>query len=176
MPKHWSDRQLDLLRTLWDNPDGSLRDIAAAINVQTGARFSRNAVAGQAKRLGLPLRRRPNRNSGPRPASPRPATRIVAVNLRRRKARPVIGLPDEIVSPDAPAHLGLTLLELNDATCRYPRGADNLSFCGQPAEPGRPYCGFHTRLCYLAHDRSNEERNRDPIGERRPAGAERRAA
>ena len=61
MPKHWSGRQLDLLQAHWGEPDLSLRDIAAAINAQTGARFSRNAIAGQAKRLGLPLRRAPNR-------------------------------------------------------------------------------------------------------------------
>jgi GcrA cell cycle regulator len=148
MPKHWTDRQLELLQTHWREPDASLSKMAAAINAATGARFTRNAIAGQAKRLGLPLRRSPNRNKGPRPASPRPATRIVAVNLRRRKARPVIAVPDEITYAGAPPHLGLTLIELNDTTCRYPRGTDRFSFCGQPAEPGRAYCGFHLRLCY----------------------------
>jgi len=164
MPKHWSGPQLDLLQTHWGEPDLSLRDIAAAINTQTGSRFSRNAIAGQAKRLGLPLRRAPNRAKGPRPASARPTTRIVAVNLRRRKARAVVSAPDEIAHKDAPEHLGLSLLELTDTTCRYPRGAEIFSFCGQPAEAGRPYCGFHMRLCYA------------PPSERRASNAERRAA
>ena len=158
MPKHWTDQQLDLLQTHWDRPDVSLSDIAAAINAQTGARFSRNAIAGQAKRLGLPLRRQPNHNTGPRPASARPTTRIVAVNLHRRRARPVIGVPDEIVSPDAPAHLGLSLFELNETTCRYPRGTDHFTFCGQPAEAGQPYCGFHLGLCYAPQQRNQDHR------------------
>ena len=163
MPKHWSDRQLDLLQTHWAEPGLSLRQIAAAINAQTGARFSRNAIAGQAKRLGLPLRRRPTQGKGPRPASARPTTRIVAVNLRRRKARAVVPAPDEVAHKDAPAHLGLTLFELTPQTCRYPRGAETFTFCGQPAQADRPYCGFHMRLCYAP-------------AERRVATAERRAA
>ena len=176
MPKHWSDRQLDLLRTHWADANASLSQIAASINAETGAKFSRNAIGGQAKRLGLPLRRQPNKGKGPRPASARPTTRIVAANLRRRKARSalasaVLGVPDEVTHADAPEHLGLTLFELNDTTCRYPRGAENFTFCGQPAEPDRPYCSFHTRLCYLPQDRS-VDRSQD----RRPAGAERRAA
>ena len=153
MPKHWSDRQLDLLQTHWGEPGLSLSEIAAAINAQTGARFSRNAIAGQAKRLGLPLRRAPNRTNGQRAASARPTTRIVAVNLRRRKARVVVSAPDEIAHKDAPAHLGLTLFELTDATCRYPRGAEAFTFCGQPAQADRPYCGFHMRLCYAPAER-----------------------
>ena len=164
MPAHWSDRQLDLLRTHWEDLGLALSQIAAAINAQTGARFSRNAIAGQAKRLGLPLRRRPNRGKGPRPPSLRPTTRIVAVNLRRRKARPVICAPEEIAPADAPAHLGLSLFALTHDTCRYPRGAESFSFCGQPAQAGRPYCGFHMRLCYA------------PPPERRVSSAERRAA
>ena len=105
MPKHWTGQQLDLLQTHWDDPDASLSDIAAAINAQTGARFSRNAIAGQAKRLGLPLRRQPNHSTGPRPASARPTTRIVAVNLHRRKTRPVIGCRMRSFHP---MHLGIS--------------------------------------------------------------------
>ena len=171
MPKHWTDRQLDLLQSEWRDLDRSLSEIAAAINAQTGARFSRNAIAGQAKRLGLPLRRQPNRNKGPRPASARPATRIVAVNLRRRKARPVIAVPDEITYAGAPPHLGLSLFELTEATCRYPRGTETITFCGQTAQADRPYCGFHMRLCYAPKDR-NLERNTD----RSLVTSERRAA
>ena len=171
MPKHWSDRQLELLQSEWRDLDRSLSQIAAAINAQTGARFSRNAIAGQAKRLGLPLRRRPNRGTGPRPPSLRPSTRIVAVNLRRRKARASTSLRTcaqiEIAPADSPAHLGLTLFELTNATCRYPRGAENFSFCGQPVEAGRPYCRSHMRLCQAPQERNPE---------RHSSGTERRAA
>lgn len=176
MPKHWTGQQLELLQAHWREPDLSLSDIAAAINAVTGARFSRNAIAGQAKRLGLPLRRQPNRAKGARPASVRPATRIVAVNLRRRKARAVTGAlsceAPEIAPPDAPAHLGLNLFELTADTCRYPRGSERFTFCGQKAEADRPYCGFHMRLCYAPQDR-NPDRNPDRHA---AAGAERRAA
>ena len=75
-------------------------------------------------------------------------------------------MPDEIAPPDAPAHLGLTLFELTDTTCRYPRGTETFTFCGQTAQADRPYCGFHMRLCYapqIAPDR------RAPNAERRAA-------
>jgi GcrA cell cycle regulator len=46
----------------------------------------------------------------------------------------------------------LTLLQLNEHTCKWPIG-DPLSpdfyFCGQHSDDGRPYCDFHSRRAYL---------------------------
>ncbi|HEY9011055.1 MAG TPA: GcrA family cell cycle regulator [Devosia sp.] len=45
----------------------------------------------------------------------------------------------------------LTLLQLNEHTCKWPIG-DPLSpdfyFCGQHSDEGRPYCEFHSRRAY----------------------------
>jgi hypothetical protein len=101
----------------------------------------------------------------------RPTTRIVAVNLRRRKASAVIGAPVEVALANEPAHLGLSLFELTHATCKFPRGSGSFTFCGQPVEAGRPYCGFHSRLCYAPKDRNLDRKLERPV-----SNAQRRAA
>ena len=50
----------------------------------------------------------------------------------------------------------LTLLQLNEHTCKWPIG-DPLSpdfyFCGQHSDDGRPYCDFHSRRAYHQIDK-----------------------
>ena len=50
----------------------------------------------------------------------------------------------------------LTLLELNEQTCKWPIG-DPLSkdfyFCGQHSNEGKPYCEFHSRRAYHQPDK-----------------------
>jgi GcrA cell cycle regulator len=44
-----------------------------------------------------------------------------------------------------------TLLELNEATCRWPIGDPanaDFYFCGGPPVAGHPYCGYHSRVAY----------------------------
>ncbi len=45
----------------------------------------------------------------------------------------------------------LTLLELNEHTCKWPIGdplTPDFYFCGQHSEEGKPYCDFHSRRAY----------------------------
>jgi GcrA cell cycle regulator len=144
MPTHWSDTQLDMLRSDWRDPELSLSDMATHINLETGSDFSRNAIAGKANRLGLPLRRQPNSKHGQRaaPKPRKPSNR--PVNLARIR-RPKLNRPE---SADGPPHLHLTLQQLTDATCKFPRGEERFTFCGQSVQPDSPYCSFHHRLCY----------------------------
>jgi GcrA cell cycle regulator len=55
-----------------------------------------------------------------------------------------------------PEEQRLTLLQLNEHTCKWPIG-DPLSpdfyFCGQHSDDGRPYCDFHSRRAYHQIDK-----------------------
>ena len=49
-----------------------------------------------------------------------------------------------------------SLLELEAGECRWPVGdprQDGFHFCGEPAEPGRPYCTQH---CHVAYHKKSE--------------------
>jgi GcrA cell cycle regulator len=154
----WTDERTEQLTELWADATLSLANIADRLGVGT-----RNMVAGKAHRMGLALRRQPNSRRGQRAAASRPTTRLVTINVRRRKARAPNPVIVEIIPANAPEHLGLTLLQTTDATCKYPRGDENFTFCGQEALDGGPYCSFHHSLCFTPADR-------------RPVGAFRRAA
>src|SRR5271154_3952936 len=58
--------------------------------------------------------------------------------------------------------VGVTLLDLNASTCRWPIGdvgADDFYYCGSPAPVPGPYCQLHTKLAYQsAADRNRWDR------------------
>jgi GcrA cell cycle regulator len=50
-----------------------------------------------------------------------------------------------------PVEERLTLLQLNEHTCKWPIGdplTPEFYFCGQAHDEGRPYCEFHSRRAY----------------------------
>jgi GcrA cell cycle regulator len=50
-----------------------------------------------------------------------------------------------------PVEERLTLLQLNEETCKWPIGdplTADFYFCGQHSEEGKPYCDFHSRRAY----------------------------
>jgi GcrA cell cycle regulator len=50
-----------------------------------------------------------------------------------------------------PVEQRLTLLQLNEHTCKWPIGdplTSDFYFCGQHSDEGRPYCEFHSRRAY----------------------------
>jgi GcrA cell cycle regulator len=50
-----------------------------------------------------------------------------------------------------PVEQRLTLLQLNEETCKWPIGdplTPDFYFCGQHSEEGKPYCDFHSRRAY----------------------------
>jgi GcrA cell cycle regulator len=144
MATQWSDTQLDLLHTQWRDPKPSLKDIATTINLETGSVFTRNAIAGKAHRVGLPLRcnRKKPRAKGVRP------TRTVGFRRRPKCKSKPSALPR-----GEPDHLHLKLAQLTDDTCKFPRGDENFTFCGQSVQDDSPYCNFHHRLCYTSPER-----------------------
>jgi GcrA cell cycle regulator len=42
----------------------------------------------------------------------------------------------------------ITLLELTDATCKWPIGDRDYTFCGRKSIAGLPYCAHHCRISY----------------------------
>jgi len=55
-----------------------------------------------------------------------------------------------------PVEQRLTLLELNEHTCKWPIGdplTPDFYFCGQHSDEGKPYCDFHSRRAYHQPDK-----------------------
>lgn len=55
-----------------------------------------------------------------------------------------------------PEEKRLTLLQLNEHTCKWPIGdplTPDFYFCGQHSEEGKPYCEFHSRRAYHQIDK-----------------------
>lgn len=136
----WTPVRIELLRELW--PHGSSCGILAdKINAATGSEFTRNAVIGKVNREGLPARKRVPTNKEPRKRIRRDrAPRLVP------QARPEA--PD-IIDAQIPLEQRCSLMDLTNATCRWPVGEPNTAeffFCGDPTAnivEGRPYCAGH---------------------------------
>ena len=55
-----------------------------------------------------------------------------------------------------PVEQRLTLLQLNEHTCKWPIGdplTPDFYFCGQHSDEGKPYCDFHSRRAYHQLDK-----------------------
>jgi GcrA cell cycle regulator len=139
----------------------SYLQIAKAINASFNTRYSRNAVLGRSKRLGLGGLNGLADSPEPRSvdeSSPKPVARV-----------PYLGKPGErhatgfiLLAPKfeagkpvklrcvaiAPRHLAVIDLESGD--CRYPYGGDEdgeaITYCGHPRRKNSSYCGAHFRL------------------------------
>ena len=124
----WTEDRLETLKNLWN--DGlSISQIGQKLGV------TRNAVAGKAHRIGLPKRQSPISGSGA---------------LVRKKAKKT-----EEVS-ELPLRLALRKISWSRSKCVWPSGdpkTTDFSFCGEPIEPGKPYCHEH---CILAYTNTRE--------------------
>lgn len=139
----WSETRTTLAVKLWKEGLS-----ASQIAKQLGG-VTRNAVIGKVHRLGLSGRARPSKPPKPtRPARPRPA---------RRRMPPVVvatvlaGERGEIAAMH-PIDPGLSVLALNDFTCRYPIGdpqEPSFAFCGRTCSFENAYCTDHAKLCYV---------------------------
>jgi GcrA cell cycle regulator len=165
---------------LWDDArDAALRErmpkmsfsvIAADLSRLFGCYITRNAAIGRAARLGL-SGTKPRREA--RPPAPRPERRAPAVDFRKRATvaqarghRPQTELPvlpeAEVDTLVAPIEQRRSILELTDATCRWPHGdvgAADFYFCGGMVAKDKPYCPHHCRLAY------------QPLGQRKERAA-----
>lgn len=135
----WTAERLDTLKRLF-TAGASQQEIANELGV------TRNAIAGKIDRLGLrdlsQRKPRPSRAGKPRPPSSERMT-----PFRAPKPIDPAPLPDETPGDG----VGLSLVELTNATCRWPKGVvgeEGFCFCGRLGADfvaSKPYCREHTR-------------------------------
>nr|WP_240535196.1 GcrA family cell cycle regulator [Bradyrhizobium sp. YR681] len=132
----------------------SYAEIGKQINARFGTAYTRSAVVGRAKRLGLVV---PPRMTSPPIVPSLPGEG--GLPSPRRSALQHLNLPPEsAMKPAARVTLRcvgvqprlIQLVELEPADCRYPYGGDKdgeeISFCGHPCQSGSSYCAPHARL------------------------------
>jgi GcrA cell cycle regulator len=147
----WTDERVELLKKLWQ--DGlSASQIAGELGGIT-----RNAVIGKVHRLGLSGRAKSPSSSAPRARKPRSHMIRMARPAMRGNAALALAFemeqePEpELIENIIPIGQRRTLLELNEATCRWPIGdpaSAEFFFCGGPPLTGLPYCSYHSRVAY----------------------------
>ena len=131
----WTDEQSEALRAFI--ADGmTYRECAQAINERFNVSFSRNAVIGRGKRIGVSAPAKPPPKNPPRPTLlPRHARRT------RQAPRPIVEMKCDAIEP-----LHLDLLDLDRHHCRWPYGeGSNITFCGHSKMVGS-YCLAHFQL------------------------------
>jgi GcrA cell cycle regulator len=152
-PSNWPSERCDALREYFVK-GMSYSEIAKAINARFGTSYTRNAVLGRGKRMGLVAPERidsppivPPLPTGPRPPRPREYSSLEFSRPPKSalaRAEPVqlrcVGIRPRLIS----------LVELEPSDCRYPYGGDKeggeIAFCGHPRQPGSSYCAPHFRL------------------------------
>lgn len=168
----WTNERVELLKQMWT--EGlSASNIAGRL----GDGITRNAVIGKVHRLGLSGRATPARTASPRPRRPRQPSHPGRVSTmptaganalkpqayERRAPRPE---PEPVPEPlhlvNLPKSERLSLLMLNENTCRWPigePGTEDFFFCGMAPHASQPYCEYHTRMAYQPlHERRRAKR------------------
>ena len=148
----WTEEHSKALREFLESGISYAR-IADAINAKFQTAYSRNAVIGRAKRMGLAA---PDRPSDWPKLPPRAKAPRLHVLRERHPPESMLMIPsferEETVKLRCveidPRHLSLTDLERGD--CRYPYGGDEegeaITFCGHPRRRGSSYCAAHFDL------------------------------
>ncbi len=152
-PATWAPAHCAALRT-YAAKNSSFSEIADAINLKFGTNYSRSAVLGRARRMGL-------RDTNPAVASPRgpvsPLSAISATLPRAEQRTPrLVRVPDFAPTGAGPLRCAevnprhVVLIELGRGDCRYPYGGDAedepITFCGRPRRKGSSYCTPHFHL------------------------------
>ena len=152
MQLNWAPEHSDALREF--HAKGlSFSEIAQAVNARFRTAYSRCAVIGRAKRMGLrgrdepaDLSKPPSKVRQPQPSKSREpdVTRSIWPNPVFEKSRAPTLRCVEI----EPRHLSLMELERGD--CRYPYGGDEegeaITYCGHPQRAASSYCTAHFHL------------------------------
>jgi len=147
----WTEERVELLKKLW--ADGlSASQIAAQLGGVT-----RNAVIGKVHRLGLSGRAKSPSSMVPRVRKPRLASSMRPRMRYHGNAALLPALSPEL-DPDydplaniVPMGPRVSIVELTEATCRWPigdPGTVGFCYCGAPIKPERPYCPYHARVAY----------------------------
>jgi GcrA cell cycle regulator len=147
----WSRNRVEQLKKLW-----GARLSASQIAAELGD-VSRNAVIGKVHRLGLSRRAKSLSTAAPRRRKAHPAQHTMRVTRSVTRGNMALAQafevePDPVTSDNVvPMSKRLSLLELNEATCRWPIGdpsSPDFFFCGSKVLTGLPYCARHSRVAY----------------------------
>lgn len=141
----WTAEQKEELTRLW-NEGLSTGEIGKALGM------SKNAVVGQAHRLGLERRPSPIRRVGgeaelPLEAAPAPKPAAPAKPKAAPKAKTAAKK-----TAAAPKEKYITVNDLTTTTCRWPIGDPkdpDFHFCGKEVISGKPYCLEHCEEAYV---------------------------
>lgn len=172
----WTEQRIEMLRKLWGQGQ-----TASQIATLLGG-VTRNAVIGKAHRLGLtgrpsPIKRESGDAAGAAPRrkaasaqrrqqptiAPMPTLRTGTAQVAAPESAPetnaALAAPaprgSESALPKAPP-APRTAAQAGSKSCSWPMGdpkQPGFHFCGESAEPGRPYCAHH---CTIAYHRKSE--------------------
>jgi GcrA cell cycle regulator len=149
MQSDWAPTHCDALRKLLAS-SLSYSEIAAALNAISQTAYSRSAVIGRAKRMGLAGTRSESRPK-PSPEARPPSLHREHHGAKLRWRVPILEPVEPVKLRCAdidPRHLSLTDLQTSD--CRYPYGGDEegepITFCGHPRHENSSYCAAHSKL------------------------------
>jgi GcrA cell cycle regulator len=141
----------------------------------------------QARAGAAPTAAEPSEASEPRqasaPSAPAPAKQAEGTTIQYRSVGPggfIRQGPGDTQAPIPPAPPRrlvpakpsaevadkASLLDLNDRVCRWPMGhpgEPDFHFCGQPANPGYPYCVEHCGVAYQAQLPRRDRRPPPPL-------------
>jgi GcrA cell cycle regulator len=172
----WTEQRIEMLRKLWGQGQ-----TASQIATLLGG-VTRNAVIGKAHRLGLTGRPSPIKRDSGDGASAAPRRKAASAQRRQQPAiAPMPALragngpvaaqepaPETNAAHAAPASrvsesampkappAPRTAAQPGSKSCSWPMGdpkQPGFHFCGESAEPGRPYCAHH---CTIAYHRKSE--------------------
>jgi GcrA cell cycle regulator len=145
----------------------SYKQIAAALNATFKTAYTRNAVLGRAKRMGLSefdraeFQRKPwpkRSPKAPRPSLAKSSLAKSSLGQSRQRRLPEVWWPVPKFKRTETAKLRcveidprhLSLIDLKPSDCRYPYGGDEegeaITFCGHPRREGSSYCDAHFSL------------------------------
>lgn len=155
----WSEDRVELLKKLWEQGLS-----ASQIALQLAQGVTRNAVIGKVHRLRLAGRATAPRNTAPRnarksrePSIPgrSPSMPTAGANALKYHYAPPRAMPLPEPKPlrliDNVKDGRITILHLNEKTCKWPIGdpmRQDFCFCGHGPRDGSPYCEYHARLAY----------------------------
>ena len=167
-PKIWTDERNRLLVEFQATLSRSL--LAERINERTGSNFTRNAVIGRLKRVGLcePAQLgqvklvKSSANHAYR-GSLGPIVQKINKEAKQPKLTPV----PFVCQPVEVEPLHLALIDLESDQCRQPYGTGPYTFCGHAKRPGSSYCWAHSAV---------NEVPAQPISKVKPFYREHRAA
>jgi GcrA cell cycle regulator len=150
----WTDERIEACRKLWFGGYSS-----GQIANELGG-ITRNAVIGIVHRKGWKRRVKEGRGAEggavrKKPRKPRP---LVSESF---STAPVIegDLLEHIEVPTGPQ---ISIMELNDKTCRWPIGEGPVMYCGALPRDKAVYCPYHCRVAYssIAERRKESEEHR----------------